>query len=100
MPILGVREALQWASNLFRGISNTLGRRLYPSLHIICQRVFCIPSVACPVGTSYDEKSFKCVLCDKGSYQDKEGKASCIECDEGKTTDSSGAASSEGCVEG
>ena len=62
--------------------------------------MFCHLSVACPVGTSYDEKSFKCVLCGKGTYQDKEGQARCIECDEGKSTNRSGAASSEDCVEG
>jgi len=56
--------------------------------------------VACPVETSYDKTSSKCVLCGKGSYQDKEGQASCIECDEGKSTDNLGGASSEECVKG
>ena len=57
-------------------------------------------SVACPVGTTYDPMSFKCVLCGKGFYQDKEGQTSCIECNDKKTTDSLGATSSEECVKG
>ena len=44
--------------------------------------------------------SFKCVLCGKGFYQDKEGQTSCIECNDKKTTDSLGATSSEECVKG
>ena len=57
-------------------------------------------TVACPEGTAYNERSSKCKPCDKGSYQNEEGKISCIKCDEGKTTNISGAASSDNCVAG
>ena len=62
--------------------------------------VTCLFLVACPVGTSYDQTSLKCVPCGKGSYQDKEGQAICIECDKGTSTDNLGAVSSEECVKG
>ena len=70
------------------------------SLRILTRNLSLFNSVACPVETSYDKTSSKCVLCGKGSYQDKEGQASCIECDEGKSTDNLGGASSEECVKG
>lgn len=56
--------------------------------------------MACPVGTFHDEKSSKCVLCDKGSYQDKEGQANCKACGKGQSTDSAGAFSSDECLKG
>lgn len=57
-------------------------------------------TVACPVGTMYDKKSFKCEPCLKGSFQDQEGQESCVKCYDGKTTKSSGAVSSEDCFPG
>lgn len=54
--------------------------------------------MACPVGTFHDQGSSKCVLCRKGSYQEKEGQASCRECDNGKWTVSTGAVSSNECL--
>ncbi|KAJ7360011.1 hypothetical protein OS493_019098 [Desmophyllum pertusum] len=54
--------------------------------------------VACPVGTFYEENSFKCKPCDKNKYQDEEGQTSCKTCDERKSTNSFGAASSDDCI--
>ena len=52
------------------------------------------------MGTFHDLKNLKCVLCDKGSYQDKKRQTSCKACDEGKTTKGAGAVSSDECLEG
>lgn len=76
------------------------GKFLIDPACAVHEHIFCHSSVACPVGTSYDQKSSKCELCGKGTYQDKEGQASCIECDGGKSTDSLGTVSSEDCVKG
>ena len=59
-----------------------------------------LPKVACPEGTFHDKKRSNCVLCGKGSYQDKEGQASCRECADGKSTVSAGAVSSDECLKG
>lgn len=53
--------------------------------------------VACPVGKFRDDNSLRCNLCEKGSYQDEEGKANCKTCTEGKTTKWAGATSSKEC---
>ena len=57
-------------------------------------------TVACPIGTLYDNKSFKCELCAKGSYQDKEGQTNCKKCEKGKSTNRSGAVSNNDCATG
>ncbi len=56
--------------------------------------------MACPVGTFHDPKNLTCKVCDKGSYQDKEGQTGCKACQEGKSTNTAGAVSSEECLEG
>ena len=56
--------------------------------------------MACPVGKFRDDNSLRCNLCEKGSYQDEEGKANCKTCSEGKTTKWAGATSSKECYKG
>ncbi|PFX23098.1 sushi, von Willebrand factor type A, EGF and pentraxin domain-containing protein 1-like isoform X2 [Stylophora pistillata] len=73
------------------------------SSSVICNAGFVTSSdekgcVACPVGTYYNQNSFNCTLCGKGSYQDKEGQSSCEQCEQGKSTNVNGAISSKDCV--
>lgn len=42
-------------------------------------------SADCPSGT-HSSSSGKCVLCNKGNYQDETGQTSCKSCPYGKTT--------------
>lgn len=56
--------------------------------------------MACPVGTFHDQENLKCKLCDKGSYQDKEGQVSCKACDERKSTQKNGTVSGDECLKG
>ncbi|XP_078343207.1 uncharacterized protein LOC144628957 isoform X2 [Oculina patagonica] len=88
-----------------RGMNSTADRSSLQHLYsnVTCSAGFVTAGkgegcVACPVGTLYDKKSFKCEACLKGSYQGKEGQTICIKCDEGKSTNSTGATSSENCV--
>ena len=39
-----------------------------------------ILTVACSLGTFYDQETKLCLLCPAGTYQHKEGKSSCTPC--------------------